>query len=305
LEKRMILPMRSPLKGASRNRRTLPLAGSAVLLTGLLALAPFAWSDDKGKLDEQLTTAYPLTTPTADNTDIVTQGVALVLQKKGLVIGDATSNVPFQNFYKDGQIKAGAAATISKISRFGGLIPGVPAVPSNAVSNAANRTFVNGEKVYVTAIQVKGNNVTFSVISDAYNNVRYKGTLSMEIPKASMSDLAKVQKTIDEVFKIDTSAAKADANAAPADGQQAAAAEPAAPAAAAPAAPAEPAIAPIAPPPPPVDQPPATIEIGQTPDQVTAILGQPQKMAKLAGKEIYFYKNLKVTFKNGKVSDVE
>jgi hypothetical protein len=256
-------------------------------------------------MDDQLTTAYPLTTPTADNTDIVTQGVVLILQKKGLVMGDATSSVPYQNYYKDGQIKAGAAGTFSKISHFGGLIPGVPAVPGNAVSNTATRTFVNGEKVYVTAIQVKGNNVTFSVISDAYNNVRYKGTLSMDVPKASMSEVAKVQKSIDEVFKIDTSTANADANAAPAGGQQAGAAPAAAPAPAAPAAAPEPALAPIAPPPPPADQPPATIEVGQTPDQVTAILGQPQRIAKVAGKEIYFYKGLKVTFKNGKVSDVE
>jgi hypothetical protein len=219
----MTLPMRSLFKAASRNR-PLPLAISAVSLTGLLALAPFAWSDDKGKMDDQLTTAYPLTTPTADNTDIVTQGVVLILQKKGLVMGDATSSVPYQNYYKDGQIKAGAAGTFSKISHFGGLIPGVPAVPGNAVSNTATRTFVNGEKVYVTAIQVKGNNVTFSVISDAYNNVRYKGTLSMDVPKASMSEVAKVQKSIDEVFKIDTSTANADANAAPAGGQQAGAA---------------------------------------------------------------------------------
>jgi len=300
----MTLPMRSLFKAASRNR-PLPLAISAVSLTGLLALAPFAWSDDKGKMDDQLTTAYPLTTPTADNTDIVTQGVVLILQKKGLVMGDATSSVPYQNYYKDGQIKAGAAGTFSKISHFGGLIPGVPAVPGNAVSNTATRTFVNGEKVYVTAIQVKGNNVTFSVISDAYNNVRYKGTLSMDVPKASMSEVAKVQKSIDEVFKIDTSTANADANAAPAGGQQAGAAPAAAPAPAAPAAAPEPALAPIAPPPPPADQPPATIEVGQTPDQVTAILGQPQRIAKVAGKEIYFYKGLKVTFKNGKVSDVE
>jgi len=300
----MTLPMRSLFKAASRNR-PLPLAISAVSLTGLLALAPFAWSDDKGKMDDQLTAAYPLTTPTADNTDIVTQGVVLILQKKGLVMGDATSSVPYQNYYKDGQIKAGAAGTFSKISHFGGLIPGVPAVPGNAVSNTATRTFVNGEKVYVTAIQVKGNNVTFSVISDAYNNVRYKGTLSMDVPKASMSEVAKVQKSIDEVFKIDTSTANADANAAPAGGQQAGAAPAAAPAPAAPAAAPEPALAPIAPPPPPADQPPATIEVGQTPDQVTAILGQPQRIAKVAGKEIYFYKGLKVTFKNGKVSDVE
>src|SRR5271154_118466 len=139
----MILPMRSPIQGATRNR-PLQFVASVAVLTGLVALAPSAWSDDKGKMDDQLIAAYPLTTPTADNTDIVTQGVVLVLQKKGLVIGDATSNVPFQNYYKDGQIKAGAAATFSKISHFGGLIPGVPAVPSNAVSNAANRTFVNG-----------------------------------------------------------------------------------------------------------------------------------------------------------------
>jgi hypothetical protein len=293
--------MRSLFKAASR-KRPLPLAATAILVTGLLSLAPSAWSDDKGKLDDQLTAAYALTTPTADNTDIVTQGVVLILQKKGLVIGDATSSVPYQNYYKDGQIKAGAAGTFSKISHFGGLIPGAPAVPSNAVSNTATRTFVNGEKVYVTAIQVKGNTVTFSVISDAYNNVRYKGTLSMDIPKSSMSDLAKVQKTIDEVFKIDTSTANADANAAPAGGQPAGAAP--APAAAPAAAP-EPALAPIAPPPPPADQPPATIEVGQTPDQVTAILGQPLRIAKVAGKEIYFYKGLKVTFKGGKVSDVE
>jgi hypothetical protein len=127
----------------------------------------------------------------------------------------------------------------------------------------------------------------------------------MDVPKASMSDVAKVQKSIDEVFKIDTSTANADANAAPAGGQQAGAAPAAAPAPAAPAAAPEPALAPIAPPPPPADQPPATIEVGQTPDQVTAILGQPQRIAKVAGKEIYFYKGLKVTFKNGKVSDVE
>jgi hypothetical protein len=38
---------------------------------------------------------------------------------------------------------------------------------------------------------------------------------------------------------------------------------------------------------------------------VVAILGQPQKTAKLAGKEIYFYKDLKVTFKDGKVADVQ
>ncbi|MGC1256972.1 MAG: hypothetical protein WA867_15540, partial [Candidatus Acidiferrales bacterium] len=51
--------------------------------------------------------------------------------------------------------------------------------------------------------------------------------------------------------------------------------------------------------------PPATVEIGQTPDQVTAILGQPEKIINLGAKQIYVYKDLKVTFVKGKVTDAQ
>jgi hypothetical protein len=61
----------------------------------------------------------------------------------------------------------------------------------------------------------------------------------------------------------------------------------------------------IAPPPPPPDAPPPTITIGQTKEQVTAAFGQPLKMAKVGVKEILYYKDMKVTFTNGKVSNVE
>jgi len=61
----------------------------------------------------------------------------------------------------------------------------------------------------------------------------------------------------------------------------------------------------IAPPPPPSDAPPPTIEIGQTKDQVIAGFGQPARVAKLGAKEIFYYKDMKVTFTNGKVSNVE
>jgi hypothetical protein len=61
----------------------------------------------------------------------------------------------------------------------------------------------------------------------------------------------------------------------------------------------------IAPPPPPADAPPPTVAIGQTMDQVTAGFGQPLKVANLGGKTIFYYKDMKVTFTNGKVSDVE
>jgi hypothetical protein len=89
-----------------------------------------------------------------------------------------------------------------------------------------------------------------------------------------------------------------------------------APAQAAPAPVAPPAPAPmqdIAPPPPPVDAqppppvnaPPPTIALDQTMDQVTAGLGHPLRVAKLGAMVIFYYKDMKVTFNNGKVSNVE
>jgi hypothetical protein len=50
---------------------------------------------------------------------------------------------------------------------------------------------------------------------------------------------------------------------------------------------------------------PASVELGQTTDQVQAAMGAPTKMANLGSKTIYYYNGMKVTFKDGKVSDVQ
>ena len=50
---------------------------------------------------------------------------------------------------------------------------------------------------------------------------------------------------------------------------------------------------------------PVNIALGQTVDQVTAALGNPLTVVDLGTKKIYKYKDMKVTFKAGKVSDVE
>jgi hypothetical protein len=47
------------------------------------------------------------------------------------------------------------------------------------------------------------------------------------------------------------------------------------------------------------------IREGMTPSEVEAILGTPERKATMSGKTIYFYTKLKVTFRNGKVTDVE
>jgi hypothetical protein len=50
---------------------------------------------------------------------------------------------------------------------------------------------------------------------------------------------------------------------------------------------------------------PETIQVGQTPEQVKAILGKPDKDVNLGVREIYIYKDMQVTFRDGKVSDVQ
>ena len=70
----------------------------------------------------------------------------------------------------------------------------------------------------------------------------------------------------------------------------------------------QPAPAPLAPPPAPADTPagpPPTIELGQTKDQVQAAFGTPTRVVKLGTKEIEYFKDMKVTFVSGKVTDVQ
>jgi hypothetical protein len=53
------------------------------------------------------------------------------------------------------------------------------------------------------------------------------------------------------------------------------------------------------------EAPPFNISIGQTIDEVTTGLGQPKSVVNLGAKKIYVYKDMKITFKDGKVSDVQ
>jgi hypothetical protein len=51
--------------------------------------------------------------------------------------------------------------------------------------------------------------------------------------------------------------------------------------------------------------PPVEITLGLTVDQVTAAMGQPKNIVDLGTRKIYVYKDMKVTFKDGKVSDAQ
>jgi hypothetical protein len=51
--------------------------------------------------------------------------------------------------------------------------------------------------------------------------------------------------------------------------------------------------------------PPPTITLGQSIDQVVGMLGQPKNIVDLGAKKIYVYPDIKITFNNGTVADVE
>jgi len=57
--------------------------------------------------------------------------------------------------------------------------------------------------------------------------------------------------------------------------------------------------------PPPQQAEPATVQLGMTTDQVESVLGKPEKIFNVGAKQIYVYKDVKVTFQNGKVADVQ
>jgi len=54
-----------------------------------------------------------------------------------------------------------------------------------------------------------------------------------------------------------------------------------------------------------IQQTPITISLGQTPDEVIALLGQPEQVVNLGAKKMFVYPDMKITFVDGKVTDVQ
>ena len=272
-----------------------------------------AYAQNKSAIEKKLTSDYALTQATADQTDIVTAGAILVLKKGNVVMGPSTQTTIYQSTYKDGKVSPNFAGKLNNgLTRLGRL-PG--AAPPQS---PATRTFVPGEKMWVTKIDCRDDGVVFDLFTDAYADVRYRAALKFAFDKHGMMPSAdQMAALVAEVFKVqpaedttggDQKDQQQQQQAPPARGQRQQAPPAAAPAAAPPPVP-EPALAPIAPPPPPVDEPaapPKELKMGQSKDEVVANFGQPEKVVKLGTKEIYYYKDLgKVTFVNGKVTDVQ
>ena len=256
----------------------------------VFSLVSTAQSGDPGAIQQKLDAQFKLTRIAADRSDIVTAGSVVQLHKPGLVMYAVASPMPPSNTYKGGKIGQGWGG-FGKDLAIGMATPG-----GGTAADYPHRQFVADEKCWVTGISVQKDGVVFQLYSDPYNDTRYYANLKVPFPdKKSVPPADAFALVVAEVL-----------TAMPSDDQGAGSSEAQAPP---PATIPEPPPAPmqaIAPPPPPADAPPPTIAVGQTRDQVVAAFGQPQRMAKVGVKEIFYYPDkMKVTFTNGKVSNVE
>jgi hypothetical protein len=259
------------------------------VLIVLVVLAPAAYAKDEGvaAIQTKLESEYKLTKTTDRMSGIVTAGSFLVLHKDKVLMFAASSSVdPCMNIYRGGKITQGTAC------RFVSGVPG----PFRSLTHAdkvPTRNFVAGENFWVTKIDVKNTGrdraVVFDFFSDAIDDVRYRGPLTIPLGAITPDDALKVVAEVITVVPAENAK----------DGEKA---QPTPPPAAPP--PPEPVPPPIEPPPPPQPDP-VVVSVGQTIDQVVAALGQPLGKFTAGTKEIYTYKSLKVTFVNGKVKDVE
>jgi len=273
-------------------RRTIDFS---FFLTGLIVfgilVAPAAIAQNAApvSLKDQLAAQYTLTKTGLNSGElIITQpGTVLVIQQAGMEGAPPGSASVAKATYKDGVLKTTKKAEIAH-----GLKQGLmhSLVPSRGLPD--HRDFAVGEKVYVSKldVNVKQNSIGFHIIEcDSCNGAAqpssYEAEVTFDFPKGSLANpnVTDIEDTIAKVFAIDNSAPATDAQQAPAQQEQPAAQQQT---------PAEPPA-------------PAQIHSGQSIDDVVAALGQPEKIVDLGTKKLYVYKDLKITFTNGKVSDVQ
>jgi hypothetical protein len=277
-------------------------AAAAVYCAGMAAQA----GDPATLIQQKLVSQIKLTKAMADHTDIVTAGDVVVLNKDGLMMCSSASTYAYANTYSNGVLAASQKNRVKDAAKSFGLghVPvfgsGVSATDA-ANNGCASRKFVAGEKFWVTGIAAHKDGIVVSTFSDPYNDVRFYGEIKFPFAKGSVPPVDDFVKTVSEVITVQPAEGQGDQGNQGGQGDQGS--QPAPEAAPEPA-PAPAAMQTIAPPP-PSDAPPPTIEIGQSKDQVIAGFGQPARVAKLGAKEIFYYKDMKVTFTNGKVSNVE
>jgi hypothetical protein len=236
-----------------------------------LSLQMAAQSPAPPSLQEQLEAQYQLSK--MDNSNacaLKTTGTVLRMQKPGVFAVPAASLITCPVKYAEG--KVGSPNPFCKVT----------------VKEAAT-TFRAGHQIYILKIDAnpKKDKVVFGIASCSDQGFPWKGEVVFEFPKDYLgkASVTEVEDKISELLALDDSSAQQAQTAPPPDQGQA--------------------------------QPQAggstesqlstlDIQVGQTTQQdVEAAMGRPDKKINFGNKQIYLYKNLKITFQDGKVSQVE
>jgi hypothetical protein len=287
-----------------RERIVISILVSVLILVVISPSLLVAQAAPAVSLEEQLKAQYTMVKMGGDSNGpaVLEAGTLLAIQKGGIL------GVPYGNMnllpahYQDGTLHPPATATSNTTTAMGqkvcGLFGKCNSMKDQVGKQTTTRLFQVGEKVYPSKIEVNPGKdmIALSVIScDSCNKIDpptyYKSEVIFQFAKGYLAkaSVPQVEDTIAQVFSMDTGDDAQNqaqnqggqqgggGGGQGGQGQQAQQQQPE----------------------------PQTIQLGQTTDQVQAALGKPEKVVNLGPKMIYVYKDLKVTFVNGKVSDVQ
>jgi hypothetical protein len=278
------------------------LAGAALLLMVL-----GSWWRAQAQaptLQEQLAAQYKLVKMGSDTSgySVVEEGTLLAIQKGGILAVPYSDKTVLATKYEGGAVHGPSGLMVSgKKALFGHF-------SQTQSQGQTTKLFAKGDKVYPTKIEVspEKDTVTMGIVAcDTCNKTDpptyNKASVVFVFPKGSLGKAAagEVEDTIGQLLAISEDSQQQDqggqqggdqaqqgggqqAGGQQGGGQQGGGQEQ-----------------------PQQQAEPQTIEKGQTTDQVQAALGKPDKIVNLGAKQIYVYKDLKVTFVMGKVVDVQ
>jgi len=263
-----------------REKRARAIQVIALIVAGIFLRSVAAAQNAPTPLKEQLRAQYKLVKMGSDSNgpSVLEPGTVLTVQKGG-ILGIGPENIGVcPSTYQGSNLRP-------------------PGALCKAVAGNNTRNFQVGEMVYPSKIDVnfKKERISFNITAcDSCNGVNpptfFKSQVIFQFAKGYLetAGLPQVEDTIGQVLAIANSS-EAQQTQGPQGGQPAV--QPAAEGGQA-----------------GDQQPPAqpkTIQLGMTPEEVQAVLGQPEKIVNLGSKQILVYKDLKVTFVDGKVSDVQ
>jgi len=248
-------------------------------------------------LDEQLAAQYKLVKMGSDTSgySVVEKGTLLAIQKGGILGVPYSDKTALTTKYEGGVVHSPSGLLVAgKKSLLGHF-------SATQSQGQTTHLFAVGDKVYPMKIEVNvaKDLVTLTVVAcDTCNKTDpptyNKANVAFQFPKGSLAaaNAGSVEDTIGQLLSVSNDdqqggdqAQQGGDQQQQGGGDQAAQQQPAA-----------------------QDQPaaePASIDKGMTTDQVQAAMGKPDKIVNLGAKTIYYYKDMKVIFLSGKVSDVQ